>query len=304
MALAREDWDFSQLPKNELRTALAWEVIRECPDSREMVANTKLWLEGKLSTRRPPISAKLRKRWRGRNPKYSEAEKASIQASALFDQFIPTGDLHLLHGWTLAKRRAEHDQWHAKHLRPLVANFDIPWLRIAPSERQRLAAVDEASRIANVVRLGSWWDAVGHFRSARIDPGLPLRFDYYEYTTVLLTINWRFAKKRILAGIAKILEEPPNADVVKWNPRGRKHRDLFVALERIGIMRLLHCYTLSEMRLKLPEAYQMYERRNWYDERQKALKAIRRFSRYGEPDKLIPISWATKAQRLRSLPSK
>jgi hypothetical protein len=304
MMLIREDWDFSTLPKNELKAALAWEVIRECPDSREIATNAKLWLEGKLSTRKPPISPNLRKRWRGRNPKLSPAEKAEIQAGALFGEFIPIEDLRLLHHWTLTRRRREYDKWHAKHLRLLVTHFDIPWLRIPAAERQRLSAIGEASRIANVVRVGLWWDAVGHFRNHRIDPGLPLRFDYSEYTTVLLTVNRRFTKKRILAAIANILDTPSNTEVVKWNARGRKNRDLFVALERIAIMRLLHHYTLSELRLKLVEAYKMYDRRNWYDERQKALKAIRRFSHYAESEKLVPVSWLTKAQKTRGVPTK
>jgi hypothetical protein len=302
--LTRQEWDFSTLPKNELKAALAWEVIRECPDSREIVTKAKLWLEGKLSTRKPPISPELRKRWKGRNPRSSQAEIAEIQASSLFDEFIPIQDLCLLHHWTLARRRREYDKWHATQLRPLVTYFDLPWLRIPPAERQRLAAIGEASRNANVVRIGSWWDAVGHFRNQRIDPGLPLRFEYSEYTTVLLTINRRFTKKRILAAIANILATPPNTEVVKWNARGRKNRDLFVALERIGIMRLLHHYTLSELRLKLPEAYKMYDRRNWYDERRRALKAIRRFSHYAEPEKLTPVSWLTKAQKSRGVSAK
>lgn len=302
--LIREDWDFSTLSKSELKAALTWEVIRECPDSREIVTKAKLWLQGKLPTRKPPISPKLRKRWGGRNPKYSPAELAAFQASALFDVFLPTEDLRLLHHWTPARRRREYDKWHAINLRPLVTHFDIPWLRIPPAERQRLAAIGEASRIANVVRIGSWWDAVGHFRNERIDPALPLRFDYSEYTTVLLTVNRRFTKKRILGAIARILDTPPNTDFEKWNARGRKNRDLLVALERIGIMRLLHHYTLSELRLKLSEAYNMYERRSWYDERQKGLKAIRRFSRYAEPEKLIPVSWLTKAQKTKGVPTK
>jgi hypothetical protein len=304
MSLVREEWDFSKLPKPELKAALRWEVIRECPDSREVVINANLWLEGKLSTRKPPVPAKLRTRWKGRNPKLSEAEKASIQAIAFFDEFIPTNDLHLLHEWTLVRRRAEYDQWQAKHLRPLVANFALPWLCIASGERERLAAIQEASRVANVVRIGSWWDAIGHFRRERIDPGLPLTFDYSEYTTVLLTINRRFTKKRILAAFAKLLDTASGTEVVKWNARGRKNRDLFVALERIGIMRLLNQYTLSELRLKVPEAYRMYDGRNWYDERQKALKAVRRFSHYAEPEKLFPVSWLTKAQKTLPVPGK
>ncbi len=36
------------------------------------------------------------------------------------------------------------------------------------------------------------------------------------------------------------------------------------------MMRLLHHYTLAELRAKLPEAWKLYGTRKWYDERRRA----------------------------------
>jgi hypothetical protein len=305
MTLAREDWDFSDLPKCELRAALSWEIRRECPDVEEIVTKAKLWLDGRLSSRKPPLSVAQRKAWRGRNPKFSEAEKASLQARAVFDDFVPTHEFHFLHKWNSAQRRAEFDRWEMNYLRPLVFNWRLPWLRLSSNERGRLCSILENSRSANVVSVGSWWDAVGTFERRKIDPGLPLKFHYSDYTTILLTINWRLSKKRILCAIGKILSESSPANVVKWNARGRKNRDMLVMLERIGIMRLLHHYTLSEIRLKLPDAWRLYQGKKWYDERRQALKDFRRKSPYAEPEIFFPASWQTKAKRKASaLPTK
>jgi hypothetical protein len=58
--------------------------------------------------------------------------------------------------------------------------------------------------------------------------------------------------------------------VTKYTGRGRKLRDKLAALERLGMMRLLHHYTLAELRAKLPEAWKLYGTRKWYDERRRA----------------------------------
>lgn len=305
MTLVREDWDFSDLPKCELRAALNWEIRRECPDVEEIVAKAKLWLDGRLSSRKPPLSAVQQKTWRRRNPKFSEAEKASLQARAVFDAFVPTHEFHFLDKWNLAQRRAEFERWEMKYLRPLVSNWRLPWLRLPSNERRRLCSILENSRNANVVTVGSWWDAVGTFEQGKIDRDLPLKFHHSDYTTVLLTINWRLSKKRILGAIGNILNESAPANIVQWNARGQKDRDRLVILERIGIMRLLHHYTLSEIRLKLPAAWRLYQGKKWYDERRQALKDFRRKSPYAEPETFFPVSWQTKAKRKASaLPMK
>ncbi len=300
MQLVREDWDFSELPTKELRAALAWEILRECPDVHEIAAKARLWLTGQLSIRKPRLSPAQRRILKGRNLNFSDAEKAAFQVSVVFSDFISTRDFHLLHKWGLAKRRLEFNRWRAKQLRPVLLNWSQPWLRLPRSQREQGVSILEKSRLENVVHVGSWWDAIGHFKRSRIDPGLPLKFHYSDYTTILLTINWRLSTKRILSAIGRILETCAPPKVSRWNARGRKNRDMLVALERIGMMRLLHHFTLAEIRLKLPDAWHLYENRKWYEERRHALAAIRARSRYTEPNTFFPLSWQTKAQQRKA----
>lgn len=130
---------------------------------------------------------------------------------------------------------------------------------------------------------------------------MPLKFDFrgrhWDDTTVLFHINWKRGKKRILAAIKEILIQLEPRDVQQENRRGKKDRDLLVILERFAVMRLLHHYTLSEVRRLLPDAWNIYQNRKWYDDRRQALKDFRSIIGYREPERFFPISWKTKAQR-------
>jgi hypothetical protein len=210
----------------------------------------------------------------------------------------------------MKQRRIEHDRWLANCLRPLVKNHNVPWLVLPEEERVRLCSIVEKSRDANVVHIPSWWKAIGHYESEKIDAGVPLifshSFTFSETTTLLLRIEWRHTKKRILTAIKKIIDECEPQEVQRWSRRGKKHRDWLVVLERLGMMRLLHHYTVAELRLRVPDAWKLYETRKWYDERRRALKDFRVRSPYGESER-FPLSWETKAQQSRKaseLPAK
>lgn len=306
--LKREDWDFSSLQSEELLPALRWEIRRECAGVEQDIANARAWLAGKLSTKRAPMPKDKRT---GKRPRYninfSEAYKACLRASCIFPEFIPVGESIWLHKRSAKSNRAEHDRWFAGYLRPLVDNYDVPWLCLPESERQRLCKIVDRIKDMNVVRIGAWWDAVGTFKKQKPDAYQPLKFDYSDYTTVLLTINWCSSKKRILAAIGKIVRQIEPPGIKHWDRRGKKDRDQLVMLERLAVMRLLHHYTLSELKLRLPDAWSLYSHRKWYDERRQALKDFRSVIGYSEPEKFFPKSWETKAQHSRNaskLPAK
>lgn len=310
-ALQREDWDFSRLPKNEYLAALHWEVRRECPDAAEVVLAGKAWLEGELSDRRPPYPMRKGKRRPKFNPRLSDAEGVRLRTQCLFAEFVPTSEFSFHHKWSLKQNRIEYNHWLANCLRPLVKNYNVPWLGLLREERIRLRSIMEGSADANVVHIPSWWEAISHYKREKIDAGLPLifshSFSFSEMTTLLLRIEWRYTKKRILTAIKKIIDEYEPQGIPRWSRRGRKHRDWLVVLERLGMMRLLHHYTLAEVRLRVPDAWKLYETRKWYDERRRALKDFRAWSPYAEAEKFFPVSWETKAQRSRKaseLPAK
>jgi hypothetical protein len=304
--LKREEWDFSSLPAGELIPALLWETHRELEKVEEVVVRAQAWLDGRLSEKKPPMAKDKRA---GKRPRHnfniSEAETARIRASSAFGHFIPFGEFSFLHKRSTTKKRKDYDRWIASYIRPLLGNYKIPWLCLLRTERQRLCKIFDSGTTANIVKIGTWWDAVGYFKQHKLDGGTPLKFDYTDYTSVLLTINWSHSKKRILAAIGKILNQCESAELTRikrWDRRGKKDRDLLVILERFAVMRLLHHYTLSEIKRLLPEAWDFYQNRKWYDDRRQALKDFRSIIGYQEPEKFFPINWETKAQRSQKVP--
>jgi len=102
----------------------------------------------------------------------------------------------------------------------------------------------------------------------------------------------RFTNKQILAVFAGWLKtnRPQRA-----GRRGKKFNDLRVALERLGIMRLLHHYTLAEMPTRCPEAWKLYGRRKWYDARKQARRTYKTIFPYDD----TPLCWSTQGERNR-----
>jgi len=305
MLLRREDWDFSGLPAGELVPALLWEFRRESSGAERVVLEAQAWLAGKA--RKPPTARGSRPGKRQRyGAKFSEAEAALLRALSAFGDFIALEDFCSVHNWSRKQRRTAWNRWVANSLRPLVRDYNVPWLCLPDAERQRLVGIFEANRNADVVRIGRWADGVGYFNLHKPNAGLPMKFGYSRYTGVFLTINWAHSKNRILAAIGNILKECEPAGVVSWDRRGKKNRDVLVMLERLAMMRVLHHFTLAEVKLRLAGAWSLYQHRRWYHERQQALKNFRAVVGSAKAN-LFPMSWETKAQRSRKpalVPSK
>jgi hypothetical protein len=229
---------------------------------------------------------------------FSEAEAALLRALSVFGDFIALEEFRSVHKWSRKQRRTAWNRWVANSLRPLLRDHTVPWLCLPDAERRRLGGIFEANRNADVVRIGRWADGVGYFNLHKPDAGLPMRFGYSKYTCVFITINWAHSKKRILAAIGKILTECEPPGVESWNRRGKKNRDVLVMLERLAMMRVLHHFTLAEVKLRLPGAWSLYQHRRWYHERQQALKNFRAVVGSAKAN-IFPMSWETKAQRSR-----
>jgi len=246
--LKREEWDFSNLPANEIIPAVLWETRRECDDVAEIVANAQAWLDGKLSEEK---SAMPKDRRTGKRPRhninFSEADIASIQTAAFFGEFIPYHEFRWLHKGSPKHRRGELNRWLAYHIAPLLKQCNTPWLDMPEAERKHFSEAHNSSVTARVVIIGSWWDAIATFQRDKPDKGLPLKFDFTEHTSVLFTINWRYSIKRILAEIAEYLKQMEPVGIKRWDQRGKKNRDILVMLERLAVMRLLHHYTFAEV---------------------------------------------------------
>ena len=68
----------------------------------------------------------------------------------------------------------------------------------------------------------------------------------------------RYSDHQILDDFTKWLTENRPASCPQPTRRGQKLRDHRVALERLGLMRLLHYHTPNQMRLQVPGAWRLY----------------------------------------------
>ncbi len=170
----------------------------------------------------------------------------------------------------------------------LIKAFARPWSCL-PEELRRLMAnsyhYTQGSRIVGVVDCPAADGVVAPRESEN-----PAR------TKISLMIDWSYSRKKILARVAEILKRVQPANINRLNLRGRKDRDTIVALERVGIMRLLHHFTLLEIKRVVPEAWRRYKTRNWYADRRRVLGEFRAMIQPGEPERHFPRSWRTKGQ--------
>ena len=88
-------------------------------------------------------------------------------------------------------------------------------------------------------------------------------------------------------------------DIPGPDGKGRnKARDWRVALERLGMMRLLHQFSKGEMEKKSLEAWKRYENREWYKERKRAGEMFHRLLPFlSKPER--PLNWPTQGGRSR-----
>jgi hypothetical protein len=123
-----------------------------------------------------------------------------------------------------------------------------------------------------------------------------LREHGVEATTV--SIDWaNFTNTEIAKCFSAWLKSNRPKTVKLHDGKGtNKDRDWRVALERLGMMRLLHDMTLSEIPAAAPDAWDIYGKCEWYKERTKAREMFRRlFPCLAKSES--PLHWPTKGGR-------
>lgn len=106
----------------------------------------------------------------------------------------------------------------------------------------------------------------------------------------------RYDDRTIVQAFRSWLKENRPGDCPEPSQRGRKRRDMRVALDRLGMMRLLHRFTLRQMRDCCPEAWKALEGYDWYKERKRVRVTFRRLFPF-LPATENPLSWPTKGGR-------
>jgi hypothetical protein len=114
-----------------------------------------------------------------------------------------------------------------------------------------------------------------------------------EYTVV--EISWEmFSNDEIIKSVRDWVKANRPADIPAPDSKGRnKARDRRVALERLGILRLLHRVRLGEMAAACPLAWKLYQKREWYKDRKRAGEMFHQLFPFLARS-ARPLSWTTK----------
>ena len=114
---------------------------------------------------------------------------------------------------------------------------------------------------------------------------------------LVVKIDWGEAtNEELVAAFAEWVKENNPPGLQRPDGRGRRKANVRAALEWLGMMRLLHAFTKSEMTHRVPDAVRRFGSRDWYRDRKRAGGVFRElfpFLPAGEG----PLSWQTKGSR-------
>ncbi|MFT3867803.1 MAG: hypothetical protein QM715_04830 [Nibricoccus sp.] len=273
------DWDFSRVPATEVIACCLWEYARESPSIGIAAEYHRLLMR----------TITKNETWGG----LPSDKKALAQHIAQVDaQARAIG----YHSETFLKRYWASDVAYIKFyetLRQTVSSNTKPWQEIAACHRAVFVQeLDErsvlqplsASLIGELEQL--WQTNNGALKKVRnrirppnddseefelyqtsIPYALPdeERLSATRKTVVAFTVDYsRYTDREIVHEFTRWLRtnrpkqwrRPSN--LFPSVARGRKRNDFRVALERLGLMRLLHWNSPRQLRLKLPRAWKLY----------------------------------------------
>jgi len=303
--LPRNEWDFSRVPDEELYACLVYEYARESAYIRDVYTRCH---ESSRSGVGDPDGALNR-------------ELLKIQTIHPFEDVF-------LQGFTYPKPHEPQGERH-EFAPPLTSCFPNPWQTIGDKERKyrafirhwydELAPLERAhwSDAKEILRLAENWQrcVFGYEQEHGYKPGtrdaackhyglplVPPASFYCNGETLLFSIRWDlFTNDQLTSAFREWVKRNRPPQHPPPDNRGRKPKDLRAALKRLGIMRLLHTFTVAEMPHRCPEAAALIVEPDCYKERKKALPLLRKFFPFlPETDK--PLSWPTHGGRARSTP--
>jgi len=298
MLIDREEWDFSDVPDGELAVCRLWEYARESLTIRSLCERTWEATRGKLRGARE--CQLVRKEF---YKLFNHLGRASI----LFQEGIygfedtalaTTFQTPFPKSW----QRLSIEQ---RRVLTATANWDVREVTNTPPFRRaqlpHVKALAEFKPQAMKAIFGKENVSVHEFFHAgeklrRICPN----YLYRNGTEVLaVEIQWGAATNdELVAAFNEWLRENNPPGVKRPDRRGRKLVDLRAALDWLGMMRLLHSFTLAEMARKIPSATQRFASRDWYRDRKKAKATFRELFHFLPADER-PLTWTTKGSRRR-----
>ncbi len=314
------EWNFNAVPDAELVACCYWEYARESAFICNLRArNLEHWL---LRFQKP-------RWWNEPEPTDIRQDTAKVRsigrvASVFLDGFacppdgvlpdsppLRPGKVHRLTGsfpkpWQLlTKEEREYRAWTPPKglvdfvLRvPFERGISLDAKRIIESVEARQRACDlanERTRKANPKLTEEALRRMGKLHHADRKPSVLCE---HGLEHAVVAINWGlFTNEEIIASFREWVKANRPADLGPVDGKGRnKARDWRVALERLGMMRLLHRFRLSELRDTCPEAWKLYGKREWYKERKRASEMFHRLFPFLGPSER-PLGWATAGGR-------
>jgi hypothetical protein len=308
-----EDWNFDAVPEPELVACCYWEYARESAficNLRERIL--KHWMPRFQKPRwwnEPEAEDIHRDTEKVRSIGYP-AESFACPPDGVLPDALPLkpGEVHRLTGsfpkpWQLLTKEEREYRAHTppKGLVDFVQRepFDRGLSLDAQAIVQDVAArqrrcqkANERARRENPKLPEGALKRLGKFQSPDMKPSV-ICARGLEQTVV--QINWGlFSNEEIIQSFRKWVKANRPDDAPFSDTKGRnKARDWRVALERLGMMRLLHQWSLRELPKAAPAAWNLYAKREWYKERKRAGEMFHRLFPFLSKSER-PLNWPTK----------
>ncbi|MBI5388139.1 MAG: hypothetical protein HZA90_26030 [Verrucomicrobia bacterium] len=301
------DWNFDNVPDDELVGCCYWEYARESAFIRDV----KRRCEG-------PQSRELRMKelWEYCGDDVERIQSIGYPAEVFLRGFFFD---------RIEDRKPKHPK-----AQPITGRFPCPWQSLSEVERKERSRIrtdrgtiplvpfergqacfaewiaeycqtqrTEAFRRQEEVkgkhpgiRSEELWSA-GKLESPDVRPSL---FTAGAEVGVF-KIEWTaFTNEELYDGFHRWIRQNRPRGLRSPDGRGHKPRDRRAALDRLGMMRLLHRFTLREMQEKCVEACKAFGGYEWYKERKRALQTFHKLLPFLSSSER-PLAWPTKGGR-------
>jgi hypothetical protein len=287
--LNRIEWDFDNVPDDELAACRLWEYARE---SRSFAISSARKLDIEKS--------------------FADDQQTERKLNSDYEAFLESY-------WNCR----EGYMTYYETIRNYGGPHSLPWQLISPDVRGLLKSQVGVPELGGPLVLAMlcqlekvFKDNVKEWKAVQNQPGYDPKEDGIGYessqpyidapgyagepqgeTVATFAVDFRnYNNKEICASFIGWLKANRPKSCPEPSGRGRKLRDLRVALDRLGIMRLLHNFTLGEIPNYCPDAWKAFAGFDWYKERKRAgiiLQKLFPFLLKVER----PLSWPTKGGR-------
>jgi hypothetical protein len=315
--LKREDWDFDSVPVSELVACCYWEYARESAFVRDL--RKRSWQHWK------PLF--LKGGW------WNAPENKGIKADLLKVESIGYPAEVILRGIACPPDGVLPDATSLKpgEVYPVTGSFPKPWQKLTNEERayrsqigsdvERIPLVPferghslDAKGIVEWVEARQREIAAANERVRRENPKAGdealCREGKLQFQIIQPSLCWPSGKEETVVGIqwAAFTDDEIASYFRKWvkvnrpasipapNAQGRKRISDRVKLERLAIMRLLHQFTVAELRTIRPDAWKLYNKpnRRWRKDVEKSHAHFHDLFPFLPKDE-FPRSWPPKA---------